>query len=265
MAARMGISLRHDWVEPLLQTLPVLPALEVIFEQWIFASETALGQLERLRERYPMLLHCLSMNLGSSDPLDRHYFEQVRAFADRFAIRGVSDHLSWRSTQGLWSLSLLPLPRTEEALAHVADRVDEVQAFLRRSIALENVSQYLPVPGDIPLAEMFNTLHQRCGTRLHLDLNNLLVSERWLGEPPARFLDALTAEIAWVHVAGHEDVPLPVDDHSRMPNAACMKLLERIAPTAPVILEWDHHRPSLHALLPAIAAESMRRITSAPL
>ena len=257
MSARMGISLRREWVEPLLATGPALPALEVIFEQWVFASESELRQLERLRERHPMLLHCLSMNIGSSDPLDRDYFEQVRAFADRFAIAAVSDHLSWRSIHGLWSLSLLPLPRTEEALTHVVDRMDEAQACLGRTIALENISQYLPVPGDIPLVEMFNQLHERCGARVHLDLNNLLVSERWLGETPGAFLDPLTADIAWVHVAGHDDVPLPIDDHSRMPTAACMALLAGVAPTVPVILEWDRERPPLQKLLPAISAEQV--------
>jgi hypothetical protein len=259
MTARMGISLRREWVDPLLATRPPLPALEVIFEQWVFASESELRQLERLRERHPFLLHCLSMNIGSSDPLDRDYFERVRAFADRFAISAVSDHLSWRSINGQWSLSLLPLPRTEEALAHVAGRVNEAQTCLGRTIALENISQYLPVPGDIPLVEMFNQLHQRCGTALHLDLNNLLVSERWLGEPPGAFLDALTADIAWLHVAGHDEVPLPVDDHSRMPTAACMELLARVAPSVPVILEWDRERPPLQKLLPAISAAEVQR------
>ena len=194
MTARMGISLRREWVDPLLATRPRLPALEVIFEQWVFASESELRQLEQLREWHPMLLHCLSMNIGSSDPLDRDYFERVGAFAERFSIAGISDHLSWRSMDGRWSLSLLPLPRTEEALGHVVARVDEAQTFLGRTIALENISQYLPVPGDIPLVEMFNQLHECCGTLLHLDLNNLLVSERWLGETPETFLEPLTAE-----------------------------------------------------------------------
>lgn len=260
MTARMGISLRREWVEPLLVTQPSLPALEIIFEQWLFASASALGQLEQLGERYPLLLHCLSMNIGSCDPLDRDYFERLRAFADRFDVAGISDHLSWRSISGNWSLSLLPLPRTDETLGHLADRLDEVQAFLKRPIALENVSQYLPVPGDIPPAEMFNQLHQRCGTAIHLDFNNLLVSERWLGESPAAFLDALTAEVAWGHVAGQEDVPLPVDDHSRRPSAACMELLEYAAPTAPVILEWDRHRPSLEELLPVIAPKEAEHV-----
>jgi len=255
MTARMGISVRQEWVEPLLSARPALPALEVIFEQWMFASESRLGQLEQLGERYPLLLHCLSMNIGSSDPLDRHYFEQLRAFADRFGVDGISDHLSWRSVDHHWSLSLLPLPRTEEVVEHVAARLDEVQAFLGRTIALENVSQYLPVPGDIPPAEMFNELYQRCGTAIHLDLNNLLVTERWLDEPPSLFLDALVADIACIHVAGHADVALPVDDHSGMPSAACMNLLRQIEPRAPVILEWDRERPSLRELLPAIGTE----------
>lgn len=260
MTARMGISLRREWVEPLLASRPALPALEVIFEQWVFASESELRQLERLRERYPFLLHCLSMNIGSSDPLDQDYFEQVRAFAERFAVTAVSDHLSWRSSHGRWSLSLLPLPRTDEALEHVVARMDEAQAFLGRSIALENISQYLAVPGDIPPGEMFNQLHQRCGAPIHLDLNNLLVTERWLGDAPEAFLDALTADIAWIHVAGHDDVPLPVDDHSCMPNTACMKLLARVAPSVPVILEWDRHRPALRELLPAICTEQVQRV-----
>lgn len=254
MSARMGISLRHEWVQPLIETQPTLPALEVIFEQWLFASESALAQLEKLRARYPLLLHCLSMNIGSSDPLDHDYFERTRAFADRFSIERISDHLSWRSVSGEWSLSLLPLPRTREALDHVADRLDEVQAFLGKSVALENVSQYLPTPGDLTLAEMFNTLHRRCGATIHLDLNNLIINHRWLGESPKAFLDELTADVAWVHVAGHRDLPMPIDDHSRMPTLACMELLDRVDPGVPVILEWDRERPPFEELLPAISS-----------
>ena len=259
MTARMGISLRHEWVEPLLAAQTPFPALEVIFEQWVVAPEPALRRLERLRERYPFLLHCLGMNVGSQDPLDRDYFERVQAFADRFEVPAISDHLSWRSVEGAWSLSLLPLPRTEEALAHVEARVSEVQAFLGRPIALENVSQYLPTPGEIPLVEMFNELHARCGSLVHLDLNNLIVNERWLGEAPAPFLDALTAGVAWVHVAGHADVPTPIDDHSAMPSAECLALLERVDTDVPVILEWDRERPPFDELVPAIhAAEAVR-------
>jgi len=261
----MGISLRREWVEPLLRTRPPLPALEVIFEQWVFAAEPALRQLEELRDGQPLLLHCLSMNIGSSDPLDRQYFEQVRAFADRFAVSGISDHLSWRSTGGTWSLTLLPLPQTEEALAHVASRLDQVQRFLGRPIALENISQYSPTPGDIPLVEMFNELHRQCGTAIHLDLNNLIVNERWLGDAPSTFLGALTADVAWVHVAGHQDVPLPVDDHSRMPSAACMRLLTQVDAAVPVILEWDRKRPPLHELLPAISSVEAEYAGSAAL
>lgn len=253
MTARMGISLRQEWVEPLLAARPPMPALEVIFEQWVFASERELDQLGQLRERYPFLLHCLSMNLGSSDPLDRDYFEKVRAFAERFSVAEISDHLSWRSVGGRWSLSLLPLPRTKDALAHVATRTDEAQRFLGRRIALENVSQYARTPGNIPLAEMFNALHEACGTAIHLDLNNLLINERWLGETPAAFLDSLTAEVAWVHVAGHQDVPMPIDDHSRMPSSDCMALLEKLCARPPVVLEWDRERPNLGELLPILA------------
>ena len=254
MTAQMGISLREEWVQPLLAARTPFPALEVIFEQWVVAPEPALRRLERLRERYPFLLHCLGMNVGSAEPLDRDYFDRLKAFADRFEVRAVSDHLSWRSVGGTWSLSLLPLPRTEESLAHVASRIAEIQAFLGQPIALENVSQYLPTPGEIPLVEMFNALHLHCGSLLHLDLNNLIVNERWLGEAPGEFLDGLTADVAWVHLAGHEDVPTPVDDHSAMPSAECLRLLERVQAKVPVILEWDRERPPFDELVPAIHA-----------
>lgn len=259
MGARMGISLRSEWVDPLLSTRPELPVLEIVFEQWVHASDASLRKLEQLRERYPFLLHCLSMNLGSTDPLDPEYVDAVRAFADRFAVEAVSDHLSWRSVGGRWSLSLLPVPRTEETLAHVAGRVAAVQDRLGRTIALENVSQYLAVPGEIPLVEMFNALHRGCGTRIHLDLNNLLVTERWLRETPASFLDALTADVAWIHVAGHEDVPLPVDDHSHLPSLACLAMLDRVPRAAPLIFEWDRGRPSFDDLLPDLFSERMQR------
>lgn len=252
MNAPLGLSLRPEWVEPLLDSRAALPALEVIFEQWVFASESALADLERLRGRYPMLLHCLSMNLGSADPLDRDYFERVRAFADRFEVSGVSDHLSWRSIGGAWTLSLLPLPRTREALEHVVARVEGAQSVLGRRIALENVSQYRATPEEMPLVEMFNELYQRCGAPIHLDLNNLLVNERWLGEKPEAFLDALTAEVGWAHVAGHQNVEMPIDDHSAMPSAQCMRLVSYLRDDTAVILEWDRERPALRSLLPVL-------------
>ncbi len=262
MRARMGISLRSEWVDPLLSAHPDLPALEVLFEQWLFATEPALQKLHALRERYPFVLHCLSMNLGSCDPLDAEYVDEVGAFAKRFEVSAVSDHLSWRSTEGRWTLSLLPLPRTEEALDHVCARVGAVQDRLGRAIALENVSQYLEVPGDIPHAEMFNELHRRTGAGVHLDLNNLLVTDRWLGEAPSTFLDALSAEVAWIHVAGHADVPLPVDDHSALPSADCLALLDRVQTQAPVIFEWDRDRPPFDQVLPALLSERMQSATA---
>lgn len=109
---------------------------------------------------------------------------------------------------------------------------------------------------------MFNRLHHDTGARIHLDLNNLLVSERWLGESPTAFLDSLTAEVAWVHVAGQKDVPYPVDDHSRRPSPRCMALLEQVNPRVPVILEWDRDRPSFHSLLPIIDPEGARSVAN---
>lgn len=262
MRARMGISLRSEWVDPLLSAEPELPALEILFEQWLFASEPALQKLHALRERYPFVLHCLSMNLGSSDPLDPEYVDAVGAFAKRFEVEAVSDHLSWRSTEGRWTLSLLPLPRTPEALGHLCARVRAVQDRLGRTIALENVSQYLEVPGDIPHVEMFNELHRRTGAGIHLDLNNLLVTERWLGETPAAFLDALTADVAWTHVAGHADVPLPIDDHSGLPSTACLALLDLVQSDAPVIFEWDRDRPPFEHVLPALMSERMQGVAA---
>jgi uncharacterized protein (UPF0276 family) len=252
MQPRMGISLRQEWIEPLLASSAPLPAVEVIFEQWMFATEAELQTLERIRARQPLLLHCLSMNLGSTDPLDRDYFERIRAFADRFELEAISDHLSWRSIDGRWALSLLPMPRTEEALSHLASRVDAVQSFLGRTIALENVSQYLPTPDDLSLVDMFNGLAASCASAIHLDLNNLLVNERWLGEAPEAFLDRLDADIAWIHVAGHQDVEKPIDDHSAMPSRACLRLLDSVPTEAPVILEWDRERPSFDALVPRL-------------
>ena len=248
----MGISLRQEWVEPLLASSIPLPAVEVIFEQWMFASDAELGTLERIRERHPLVVHCLSMNLGSCDPLDRDYVARVRDFAARFEVDAISDHLSWRSIDGTWTLSLLPLPRTGEVLRHVAARVDAVQSFLGRTIALENVSQYVRTPGDLSLVEMFNGLHASCGASIHLDLNNLLVNERWLGETPTAFLNELEADIAWAHVAGHQDVEKPIDDHSAMPSEACMRLVEQVPEGTPVILEWDRERPSFETIVPAL-------------
>ena len=119
-------------------------------------------------------------------------------------------------------------------------------------IALENVSQYLETPGELSLAGMFNELFASCGSSIHLDLNNLLVNQRWLGEKPSAFLGELEADVAWIHVAGHQDVEKPIDDHSAMPSSTCMKLLADVRADAPVILEWDRDRPTFETLLPSL-------------
>src|SRR5476651_77472 len=138
-----GLGLRVDHYEAILGDRPPVDWFEVLTENYRVPGRKPLSYLERFRERYPLVMHGVSMSIGSTAALDLEYLRQVKALAQRIEPAWVSDHLCWTGVAGRNMHDLLPLPYTEEALAHVVERIRQVQDVLGRRILMENVSSYV--------------------------------------------------------------------------------------------------------------------------
>ena len=148
--------------------------------------------LDQVAERYPVVLHGVSMSIGSADPLDREHLAKLKALADRTRARWVSDHLCWTGVAGRNTHDLLPMPLTEEALAHVVARVRTVSEILERPLMLENASTYAEfAASSMPEWEFFGRLMEEADCGMLLDVNNVYVSSFNHGFDPKQYLDAI--------------------------------------------------------------------------
>ncbi len=202
-----------------------------------------------MRERAPLVLHGVSLDLGASDPLDAHYLGELAALAERFQPAWLSDHLCWTAHGGAHLHDLLPLPHTEEAVRHVAARIREVQARLGRRIAIENVSSYVRFSHDaLSEGEFLAAVSAEADCGILLDLNNLLVNAHNHGADAEAAVAALDpARIFQIHLAGPSEAgALLVDTHDHPVRDECWALFERtIAQLGPVstLIEWDDRIP----------------------
>src|SRR5688572_1580127 len=206
-----GLGLRPQHYPAILDGAPpeVAPAVdwfEILSENYMVEGGRPLAKLMAIRARYPMVMHGVSLSIGSTDPIDMDYLARLKALAARVEPAIVSDHLCWTGVAGLNMHDLLPLPLTEEALAHVCARVDQVQSVLGREIALENASTYVTFANDaIPEWEFLAAISRRTGCRLLLDVNNVYVSAFNHHFRATDYLDAIPREaVAYIHLAGHE-------------------------------------------------------------
>ncbi|MDP1708028.1 MAG: DUF692 domain-containing protein [Gammaproteobacteria bacterium] len=200
-----GLGLRTTHYQALLRDLPPLDWLEVLSENYMVAGGKPLDYLDRIRAHYPVVMHGVSLSIGSGDPLDQNYLRQLKTLAQRIEPHWISDHLCWTGVQHKNMHDLLPLPYTEEALQHVVTRVKQVQDFLGQRILLENVSSYLTYT-DSAMSEweFLRAVCEQADCLLLLDINNIYVSARNHGFDPLTFLEAIPIDrLQQFHLAGH--------------------------------------------------------------
>jgi uncharacterized protein len=202
-----GIGLRPPHYREVVEGRPAVDWFEVITENFMVRGGNPRHVLRRVRERYPVVLHGVSLSLGSVDPLNETYLDDLEALAAETEPAWISDHLCWSSYGGHTGHDLWPLPFTEEALSHVAQRIQAVQERLRRRILIENVSSYLEYTHSaVPEWEFLTELTRRADCGLLLDVNNVFVSAHNHGFDPSAFLAGLPAErVKQLHLAGHRD------------------------------------------------------------
>jgi hypothetical protein len=250
-----GLGLRPTHYEALLGEPHPIDWLEVITENYLVPGGQPLDYLERIRARYPIAMHGVSLSIGSTDPIDRVYLKAVRQLADRFEPAWISDHLCWTGVEGRNVHDLLPLPYTEEALRVVVERVREVQELLGRRILLENVSSYLSFKGsEMAEGEFLNEVAARADCHILLDINNIYVSGVNHGFDPCRYLHAIPKErVRQFHLAGHSDMNGHLIDTHDHPIAAPVWRLYREAVArfgpVPAMIERDDNIPPLAELV----------------
>jgi uncharacterized protein len=259
-----GIGLRTPHVRPMQDERPAIGWLEVHSENYYVDGGPGLAALLRLRSDYPLSLHGVGMSLGSTDPLDRAHLAKLRRLIERTEPALVSEHLCWSGVGGRALNDLLPLPYTEEALAHVCSRVAEAQEALGRELLVENVSTYLAfADATIPEWEFVAAVARRTGCKLLCDVNNIYVNSMNHGFDADAYLAALPAEaIAEIHLAGFDaSGPCLVDTHGARVAPEVWALYGRALArfgAVPTLIEWDVDIPPFATLLAEAAkAQSM--------
>jgi uncharacterized protein len=253
--AGFGLGLRTPHYEAILNEPHAIDWLEVITENYLGLGGKPLHYLERVRERYPLVMHGVSLSIGSTDALDFKYLADVKALAARIEPHWISDHLCWTGIEGRNLHDLLPLPYTEEALSTVVARVGQVQDALGRQILLENVSSYLTYhASEMSEWEFLREVAQRADCAILLDINNIYVSSVNHGFDPLTYLQAIPLpKVRQFHLAGHSDLGGHLIDTHDHPIAAPVWDLYRAAlahfGAVPTMIERDDNIPPLSELV----------------
>ena len=250
-----GLGLRTEHYADFLDAKPAVDWLEVISENYMVPGGKPLARLDAIRRDHPMVMHGVSLSIGSSDALDPVYLRELKALATRIEPAWISDHLCWTGVDHHNLHDLLPMPYTEAALRHLTARVLQVQEALGRRLLLENVSSYVSFQADeMTEWEFIGELLKRADCELLLDVNNVYVSSRNHGFDARTFIDAMPRErVRQIHLAGHEDHGAHVVDTHDHPIcddvwALYAHTVRRLGPV-PTMIERDDHIPPLAELL----------------
>jgi uncharacterized protein (UPF0276 family) len=245
----LGVGLRSVHFQHILRHQPAVDWFEVISENFIDSQGRPRYVLEQIAERYPVVMHGVSLSIGSTDPLNFEYLGKLKKLAAQVQARWISDHLCWTGVLGRNTHDLLPLPMNEESLRHVVDRVRIVQDFLERPLVLENPSSYVTfVDSTMPECEFLSRMAEETDCGLLLDVNNVYVSSVNHEFDPVEYLHAIPhRRVVQCHLAGHADCGTHrVDTHDRAvldPVWELYRLAHQLTSGVSTLLEWDASIP----------------------
>lgn len=244
-----GVGLRAEHWPYIQEHEPRVGWFEIISENYMDSGGSARRMLDWVSERYPMVMHGVSLSIGGTDPLDREYLGKLKALARDISAVWVSDHVCWTGVAGINTHDLLPIPFTEESLAHVAARTKTVQELLERPIVFENPSTYASfATSTMPEVEFVTRLTDATGCGLLLDVNNVYVSSVNNGFDAAEYLRSFPHHrVVEMHLAGHTNLGTHIiDTHDRPVADAVWDLyaaaVELCGPVS-TLLEWDDSIP----------------------
>lgn len=252
--AGFGLGLRKTHYADFLESDVPVDFVEVISENYMVDGGKHLRILDEVREKHPVILHGVSMSIGSAEGLDKDYLTKLARLAERMDPLWVSDHLCWTRTSAHNSYDLLPLPLTQEALDVVCDNIDHAQEALGRAMLFENPSSYVTFPDDeMTECEFLSAMASRTGCGLLLDVNNIYVSSQNHGWSAQDYLAGIPKDsVRQIHLAGHTPGEIIVDTHDRPVCDAVWDLFAeayRELGDVAVMIERDDSIPPLPELL----------------
>jgi uncharacterized protein (UPF0276 family) len=249
-----GLGLRSVHFEHILEHRPNVDWFEIISENFLDSGGWPRHVVRRIAEQYPVVMHGVSLSIGSTDPLNREYLAKLKILADELGAVWISDHLCWTGVLGRTTHDLLPMPLNEHTLRHVVARIQDVQQALGRPLVLENPSSYVQFTADTLaecqfIAEM--AAQADCG--LLLDVNNVYVSSVNHGFDPVAYINTIPAErVVQFHLAGHTDCGTHIvdthDGHVIDRVWDLYRLAYRRTGGAATLVEWDAHIPEFPVL-----------------
>ena len=250
-----GLGLRIPHFEHVLQHKPPVDWFEVLSENYMVAGGKPRYYLHKIREHYPVVMHGVSLSIGSTDPLDFGYLKKLKTLANEVQPEWISDHLCWTTCHQVNSHDLLPLPYNEETVQHVAGRIRQVQDFLGRQLLIENLSSYLTYnASEMTEWDFLAAIVEQADCKILLDINNIYVSACNHGFQGETYLDAMSPDrVQQFHLAGHtRQGDFLIDTHDQpVPDpvwALYAKALKRFGPVATMI-ERDDNIPPFDELL----------------
>jgi len=256
----LGVGLRTVHFSHILENRPEVDWFEIISENFMDSGGRPRYVLEQIAERYAIVMHGVSLSIGSTDPLDFEYLGKLRRLADHVGARWITDHLCWTGVAGLNTHDLLPMPFNEQSLRHVIDRIRTVQDFLERPLMLENPSSYLTF-ADSTLSEweFITRMAEEADCGLLLDVNNVYVSSVNHDFDPVEYIKSVPHErVVQFHIAGHTNMGTHLidthDDYVIDPVWKLYRLAHELTGGVSTLLEWDAKIPAF----PIVHAEVLK-------
>ena len=250
-----GLGLRKEHYNTIIDTSPKVDWFEILTENYLVDGGKPLFFLDQICEKYPVVMHGVSMSLGSADPLDMDYLQQVKDLAERANARWISDHMCFTGVDGINAHDLLPLPYNEETIKHVSNKIKQAQDFLGRQILVENASTYITYKqSDITEWEFTTAVAEESDSLILLDVNNIYVSAYNHGFDPLEYLDGVPPErVQQHHIAGHSQYDgyiIDTHDHEVVQGVWDLyaEAIKRYGEVS-VMIERDDNIPELPELL----------------
>ncbi len=249
-----GLGLRSEHFQYILENKPEIDWFEIISENFIDSQGWPRHVINQIADQYPVVMHGVSMSIGSTDPINIEYLKKLKTLAKEINAKWISDHLCWTGVLGKNTHDLLPLPLTEESLKHVVSRIKMVQDILERPLVLENPSSYIQFKEDTFTEwDFIREMALESDCRLLLDLNNVYVSSFNHQFDPLEYVKMLPLEkVVQFHLAGHTNKGTHIidthDDHVVKPVWELYKQTTQLTGAVSTLLEWDTNIPEFPAL-----------------
>ncbi len=264
---QIGLGFRREIADAFLNGDITPDFIEVAVENWLELGGYWGDLFRKITYKFPLIVHGLSLSIGSPEELDYGFLQQVKTFLKTFDVKIYSEHLSFAKFENAHLFDLLPIPFREDSVKHIALRIRQVQDFLGIPLAIENVSYYSSVEAEMTEHEFINEIVNASGCNLLLDVNNVFVNGFNHNYDPYEFINRMPLDkVSYIHMAGHKRVApdLIIDTHGEAIIEPVYQLfdytLRKMEKPVPVLLERDFNFPEMEALKSELSA--LRKIAN---